>query len=321
MTATGPLLLLLSLLGQAGPVGDAPPSTVAAIQAKHDRALLADLAAHLAPAKKPDDAEQGYLTLFNKAIEHDWFLDYETIATGYLKEFPSGPVRPLAQIVATMARAQAGTFGEALTRYKGLIDGLNGPDQIDFAANFADSLANSAISAGEVPIAREVYATLRRKFGEDSPSLKQKLDADLARLDRVGQPAPVVSAVDLEGKPFRLEELRGKYVLVDFWATWCAPCLEELPKLQAAREKFKARGFEVVGVSLDETKGAVVDFVRVRKLGWVQIHNATCSADLVQAFGVTTIPASFLVDPRGNVIRLDLHGAGLEKALDALLPR
>jgi thiol-disulfide isomerase/thioredoxin len=295
------------------------PSSVTEIQATHDRALIKDLVAYLGKTPRPEDLDQAYLTLFNKVIEHDWFLDHEAVAKDYLRAYPEGPVRPLAQIIATMARAQGGTFAEALVNFKALMAGLNGSDQLDFAANFADSLAGSATAAGEVGIAREVYTQLLRKFGGDSPSLKQKVADDLARLDRVGRPVPSFEVKDVDGKSFRFEDLKGKYVLVDFWATWCAPCLAELPRIQAAEARYRGKGFAVVSISIDETKGALVDFVRLRKYPWTQIHNATCTADLVQGFGVNTIPATFLIDPRGVIVRLDLRGAALDKALESLL--
>jgi thiol-disulfide isomerase/thioredoxin len=318
------LVLTIALLTNIGMFTSAnaeslTPSSVAEIQTKHDRALVKDLVAYLAKTPKPDDLDQAYLTFFNKVIEHDWFLEHEAIAKAYLKDNPEGPVRPLAQIVATMARAQAGGYPEALANFKLLMDALNSVDQLDFAANFADNLAGSAASAGEIEIARDVYATLLKKFGADNPPLRQKVGDDLARLDRVGKPAPPAEVKDVDGKAFRFETLKGKYVLVDFWATWCAPCLAELPRIQAARAKYHARGFEVVSISLDETKGPVVDFVKVRKLPWVQIHNATCVGDLVQAFGVSTIPATFLIDPKGTIVRLDLRGPALDKALESLI--
>jgi thiol-disulfide isomerase/thioredoxin len=116
-----------------------------------------------------------------------------------------------------------------------------------------------------------------------------------------------------------LESLKGKYVLVEFWATWCGPCVVELPRLQKAYEKYHAAGFEIVGVSLDENRAAVVDFVKARKLPWPQIHNAGANSDVVDAFGVASIPANFLIDPDGKVVRLDLRGAAIEKALDTLI--
>ncbi len=72
-------------------------------------------------------------------------------------------------------------------------------------------------------------------------------------------------------------------------------------------------GFEIIGVSLDESKTAVVDFAKVRKLPWPQIHNASSTVDLVEAFGVGSIPATYLIDPEGTVIRLDLRGKALER--------
>jgi thiol-disulfide isomerase/thioredoxin len=310
---------LIALLSPATPALADGPASVAEIQATHDRALIRDLVAYLGKTPKPEDVDQAYLTLFNKVIEHDWFLDHEAVARAYLKDYPEGPVRPLAQIVATMARAQSGSYSEALTSYKALMDGLSGADQLEFASNFADNLAGSATSAGEVDAAREVYAILLKKFDGDNASLKAKVNDELARLDRVGKPAPSVRVTDLDGKSFKLEDLKGNYVLVDFWATWCAPCLAELPRVQAAEAKYRDRGFRVVSVSLDETKGAVADFVRVRKLPWTQIHNATCAGDLVQAFGVGSIPATFLIDPKGTIVRLDLRGTSLNKTLESLI--
>lgn len=314
--------LALFCLVAAALAGPAPPEKpnggVAEIQATHDRALIRDLVAYVGKSPKADDLDQAYMTLFDKVIEHDWFGDHEALAKRYLAERPDGPVRSLAQIVATMARAQADDFPGALARYDDLMKGLGKSEQEEFASNFADSLATAAVAAGEFPTARRVYQTLLDRYGE-SPTLRQKVKDDLTRLDKVGKPAPEVVAKDVNGEPFRLDSLRGKYVLLDFWATWCAPCVAELPKLQAAQAKYRGRGFEIVGVSLDETKGAVTDFVKARAIPWRQIHNASSDADLVEAFGVSTIPATFLIDPHGVIVRLELRGPALDAALAKLL--
>ena len=282
-------------------------SSVPEILGQHDRALIRDLTAYLNQNPKADDRDQGFAALFNKAIEHDWFADNEEAALRYLKNYPDGPVKALAQIIATMARAQAGRHDEALTRYKELMDGLGKSDQEDFATSFSDTFATSAVSAGEFAIAQQVYKALQQRF-PDSPGLRDKVARELERLDRVGKPAPGFEAQDLSGKAVRLESFRGKYVLVDFWATWCAPCIGELPRLQDAYRKYHGAGFEILSVSLDETRTAVTDFVKVRKLPWPQLHNSTAGADLVDAFGVSSIPAAYLLDPDGKIIRLDLRG-------------
>jgi peroxiredoxin len=295
-----------------------PPASVAELQSTHDRALIRDLQAYIAARPKAEDIDQAYMALFDKVIEHDWFQEHEEPARRYLADFPDGPVRSLAQIVATMARAQAGQFAEALQQFKTMMAGLGKADQEEFAAGFSDSLAEAALAAGAYDVARQVYETLLERYG-DSPNLRQKVKGELNRLAMVGRPAPSVAVKDIKGETLRLDDLRGRYVLVDFWATWCAPCVAELPRVQAAYARYRNAGFEVVGVSLDETKAAVLDLVRARNLPWRQVHNASCGGDLVEAFGVNAIPATFLIDPQGTIVRLELRGPALDQALGQLI--
>ena len=297
----------------------APTISVATLQAKHDRALINDLWAYVTANPKAEDLDQAYMAMFDKVIEHDWFAEFETLSKQYLTEHPDGPVRSLAQIVGTMARAQSGDYTQALSRYTELMKGLGKAEQEEFASNFADSLASAATGAGEYAVAKRVYQILLERYDE-SPTLRQKIRDDLNRLDRVGKPAPEIVAKDLKGDKFRLDSLRGKYVLVDFWATWCAPCIAELPRLQDSYAKYRERGFEIVGVSLDDTKTAVTDFVKARNIPWRQIHNASNDGDVVEAFGVNSIPATFLIDPKGVITRLEIRGQTLEQALAKAFP-
>ncbi len=311
--------LALALLVAPVPALADDPKTVSEIQSLHDKALIRDLMTYLAKNPKADDFEQAYMKVFDKIIEHDWFAENEAVARKYLAEHPEGPVRSLAQIVTTMARAQSGRFAEALASFNALMAGLGGSDQEEFASNFADTLATAAMAAGEHDVARKVYQGLLKKFGAESPNLTQKVKDEIARLDLIGKRTPSVAVNDLNGAPLRLEDLRGRYVLVDFWATWCAPCVVEIPRLQTAYARYHAKGFEIVAVSLDEAKSAVVDFTKARKLPWKQVHNATASGDLVEAFGVRSIPATFLISPEGTIIRLELRGQALDKALETLI--
>ena len=316
------IALILTILAAVPlTLGAEPPATnVAEIQAKHDRAFIRDLTEYLGKYPKANDRDQAYAALFNKAIEHDWFAEVEDLGRQYLKTDPDGPVKALAQIIQTMARAQAGRYDDALARYRELIQGLDPNEQEEFAASFSDSFAGLAIAAGEFAVARQVYATLLSRFDE-SPNLRQKVQADLKRLDQIGRFATSFVAEDIRGQAVRLGAYRGKYVLVDFWATWCGPCVAELPRMQAAYQAYHDVGFEIIGVSLDESKAAVVDFVKTRKLPWPQIHNGGAATDLVEAFGVRAIPATYLLDPESTIIRIDLRGKALEETLSRLLKR
>ncbi len=237
---------------------------VAAILADHDRALARDLVAYITAHAQAEDVEQAYRALFDRVIDHDWFADHEALARRYLAERPEGAVRPLAYIITTIARAKTGAFAEALGSYRELMKGLTEASQEEFAANFADALAAAATSAGETGTARAVYQLLGEQFPGDA-ELKRKVTAEIGRLDMVGQPAPSVAVKDVDGKPLRLADRKGHYVLIEFWATWCAPCLADLPGLKATAAKYQDKGLEVVGVSLDETVGPVAEFVRATR--------------------------------------------------------
>lgn len=311
--------LLLTTVSPARGQAPAPATeSVVEILNRHDRALVRELGEYLIRKPNAEDRDQAYAALFNKAIEHDWFVENQEAAERYLKEQPEGPVRSLAQVIAVMAKAKSKQFPDALSRYKELMQGLTTPEQEEFAASFSETFAASAVAAGEIETAAQVYQTLAAKFPESAP-LKQKVETELGRLARVGKPAPVLEVQDIEGKTVRLASLRGKYVLVDFWATWCVPNIAELPRLQDAYKKYHGAGFEIVSVSLDDTRSAVADFVKARKIPWIQLHNTTAGTDLVEAFGVSSIPATYLIDPQGTIIRLDLRGGALDEALSKAL--
>jgi peroxiredoxin len=280
--------------------------------------LFRDLEAYIRRQPQAADVDQAYLTLFDRVLEHEWYADAEPIAHRYLDERGNGPSRPIALFVGLMARAKAGQYAEALNRLKVLLGELPREDQREFAFLAVDSLARTAIAASEYTVARQVWETYAARedgVGGDNPSAQQAR-AEVARLALIGKPAPAISRLnDVQGKPVRWSDYRGQYVLVEFWSTSCAPCVADLPGIQAVYERYRNQGLAILGISLDETRVAALDFAKARQIPWRQVHAATAGDDVVAAFGVTTLPASFLIDPQGQVIHLDLRGPQLDEFL------
>ncbi|HRX85948.1 MAG TPA: TlpA disulfide reductase family protein [Phycisphaerae bacterium] len=124
-----------------------------------------------------------------------------------------------------------------------------------------------------------------------------------------GSVAPDFEATTLDGKPFNLSDLRGKVVLVDFWATWCGPCVAEIPNVKSLYEKFGQEHFAVVGISFDSDAGTARKFVSDRQLPWTQIWaKGADEGPIATRYGVGGIPATFLIGPDGKLIERDLHG-------------
>ena len=119
-----------------------------------------------------------------------------------------------------------------------------------------------------------------------------------------------------EDQDIDLAAMKGKVVLVDFWATWCGPCVAELPNVQKTYDKYHDKGFEIIGISLDQDKDKLTKFVENKKMPWPQYFDGKgWGNEISTGFGITGIPATFLVGKDGKVAATDLRGEALEKAV------
>ena len=136
----------------------------------------------------------------------------------------------------------------------------------------------------------------------------------------VGGMAPDITMNDVNDKPFSSSQLRGKYVLIDFWASWCGPCRGENPNVVAAYNQFKNKNFTVLGVSLDENKQAWIDAIKEDKLTWQHISDLKkWSSAAVPLYGLDGIPYNVLIDPQGKIIATDLRENALQNKLAEVL--
>jgi Peroxiredoxin len=141
-----------------------------------------------------------------------------------------------------------------------------------------------------------------------------------SKINPIGSVVSDFTQTDTAGNPINISAYRGKYVLLDFWASWCRPCRQENPNVVAAYEKFKNKNFTILGVSLDQNKKNWIDAIKMDGLNWSHVSDLKGWGNQVAAiFKVTSIPQNFLLDPEGRIIAKNLRGNVLESRLNALL--
>ncbi len=137
---------------------------------------------------------------------------------------------------------------------------------------------------------------------------------------KVGQQAPDISLPDTKGHIIKLSSLKGKVVLIDFWASWCMPCRASIPSVVKLYDKYKQKGFEVYGVSIDEKKNAWLKAIKQDNINYTQVNDkAGWYAKVTEAYGVNEIPATFLIDKKGTIIAVNPEGKELEDKINELL--
>lgn len=164
-------------------------------------------------------------------------------------------------------------------------------------------------------------------FDSLSPAIQQskqgrEIAERIALLSKVetGKTAPVFSQATPDDKNVSIADYKGKYVLLEFWASWCGPCRAEIPNLINEYEKFKNKGFDILSVSLDDDKAKWKAAMEQHNMPWVQVSDLKgWKNDAARLYGVNAIPANFLIDPNGRIIAQNLRGETLGSKLQEIL--
>ena len=158
-------------------------------------------------------------------------------------------------------------------------------------------------------------SSLNTKYGKLAQEKLNQLKGNT-----IGNVATNFSQADANGKMVSFSDFKGKYVLVDFWASWCGPCRGENPNVVAAYNKYKAKGFEVLGVSFDQNKDKWLQAVKADNLTWTHVSDLKgWGNEAAKVFGITSIPQNLLLDKEGKIIAKNLRGAELDAKLEEII--
>jgi peroxiredoxin len=214
------------------------------------------------------------------------------------------------QVVDLMKRMQAQGLDEMAT-YAAIIgekDNLIPVVYLDELVNLCNAMGNEEIKAQLLSPERPYY---NYPMGRETIE-RIMLDEKLQHL--VGQRFIDLEEPDMDGRMHRLSDYcgRGNYVLVDFWASWCGPCMAEMPNVKANYEKYHAKGFQIVGLSFDQKAEAWKKAVRDKGLYWIHLSDLQgWQSEAAEVYNINSIPSSLLIDPEGTVIARDLRGSKL----------
>lgn len=174
----------------------------------------------------------------------------------------------------------------------------------------------------ELPEVEQMYAGLTPRIKNSYLGQKLKLTIDTMRKTAIGSIAPDFTLTNPEGKDISLSDYRGKYVLLDFWASWCGPCLREVPNVRKVYDRYHPKGFEILSVSLDDKKDNWTEAIDKHHLNWEHVSSLKgWQCPVAKLYSVSGVPAMFLLDQDGRIIACGLRGEELGQKVASLFER
>jgi peroxiredoxin len=304
----------------AEPSSGEPRKNFAAIIEQQTKQTFSLVSLYLVENPNAADAESAYRWLFETARVQGSEENAISAADTYLQRSNENqPSRTLAQQVKCIGLARSGKLKDAMAAYDEHLKSVRirtPNDTVDLAL----ALSVQAQIAGDYATARDVFDKLSTAMFLN-PAVRELSENRISKLDLADQPAPDISVEDLEGRKVALQDWAGKVVIVDFWATNCAPCLVEFPSLKQLYADFHAKGLEIVSISLDESRESVTEFQKQAQLPWRLAMSSSDHDATRRRFEAAKIPAMYLIDQKGRLsassARSRLAPAGRTSTSDA----
>ncbi len=244
--------------------------------------------------------------------------------TDFLEKYPDSPEAVEVHLNLGQLFAQAG-FPDKAVYHLEIYLARSGGRKTEEVAVAKFFLAQGYIAQDEFDKAERYLQEVRAVGDLTSSQLKQMTEMSLQRIPilkklKIGNPALPIDAATTVGDRITLESFKGRVLLVDFWASWCKPCRQEMPTVKSVYKEFHDKGFEILGVSLDQSESSFRGYIEEQGITWPQIFDGGgWKSSVGKLYGVYSIPATFLIDRNGTIRYRDLRGDKLREAVRELV--